>query len=151
MNPRVWQLCKLVVVNVLLTIIFDNRWGKSPCLRVHGCAVYYIYILTLTCVDKLFHDLSQLVVHTGPPQFKYNDYIWVKQYKCSPPVDKSKGLGSLCHMMKLLQSHIMTKKSKNVDVLHMAEEVSLNISSWFLKRGFCVILTKQLLENDLCW
>ncbi|KAI8761816.1 inositol polyphosphate-4-phosphatase type I A isoform X2 [Biomphalaria glabrata] len=39
------------------------------------------------------------------------------------PLDKSHGVGSLSHMIKMLQSNVMSKKSKNVEVLHTAAEV----------------------------
>ncbi|XP_005104317.2 inositol polyphosphate-4-phosphatase type I A isoform X1 [Aplysia californica] len=51
------------------------------------------------------------------------------------PLDKTKGVASLSHMMKLLQNHVMTKKSKNVDVLHMAEEVTRALRG--LRVTFC--------------
>ncbi|KAH9509933.1 hypothetical protein Btru_044656, partial [Bulinus truncatus] len=46
--------------------------------------------------------------------------LYVKHF--DDPLDKNHGVGSLNHMIKILQSNIMTKKSKNVEILHVAAE-----------------------------
>ncbi|GFR63222.1 type I inositol 3,4-bisphosphate 4-phosphatase [Elysia marginata] len=40
------------------------------------------------------------------------------------PLDTSGGVNSLAHRMKILQNNVMTRKSKNVEVLHVAAEVT---------------------------
>ncbi|RUS89174.1 hypothetical protein EGW08_003053 [Elysia chlorotica] len=40
------------------------------------------------------------------------------------PLDPSGGVNSLAHRMKILQNNVMTRKSKNVEVLHVASEVT---------------------------
>lgn len=40
------------------------------------------------------------------------------------PLDASGGVNSLAHRMKILQNNVMTRKSKNVEVIHVAAEVT---------------------------
>ncbi|KAK3774656.1 hypothetical protein RRG08_035084 [Elysia crispata] len=40
------------------------------------------------------------------------------------PLDPSGGVNSLAHRIKILQNNVMTRKSKNVEVLHVAAEVT---------------------------
>jgi len=43
----------------------------------------------------------------------------------SPPVEHS-GPGSVQNLVQQLHNHVYTKKSKNVEILHLAAEVSCN-------------------------
>ncbi|CAG5134315.1 unnamed protein product [Candidula unifasciata] len=64
----------------------------------------------------------------------YEYYIQYSKYY-DDPLDKSLGLGSLHHMVKMLQNNVMTKKSKNVEVLHVASAVTRALRG--LRATFC--------------
>ncbi|XP_059146391.1 inositol polyphosphate-4-phosphatase type I A-like isoform X2 [Physella acuta] len=55
---------------------------------------------------------------------KVYEYYMLYTKHFDDPLDRSHGLSSLYHMIKMLQNSVMTKKGKNVDVLHMAAEVT---------------------------